>query len=128
MIGADVYNKLKGTAAIASLVSTRIFPNEAKTDVLPLLVYELDGLQPNELHGQSATDARIDLTVTAVATTYAAMQQLTSAVITALTGWRDAKVLGCWCEGTNEMPIIDAENDNISYYTNEVSFDLIFNL
>lgn len=101
-----VRTKLTGTAAVAALVGTRIYPLYLPTDTtLPAVAYERISTRRNYAHGgqQSPTTARLQYDV--IATTLAGAMAVGDAIRVALSGYTgtSAGVKIASCLLTNEL-------------------------
>jgi hypothetical protein len=88
MIGKAIYSKLTGDAAVAALLGTRVYPEQAPQDgrTFPLVVYAAsDEEVVRSYAGSSGLESR-NVTIECAARTYAQAQDLAAAVKAALDG------------------------------------------
>jgi hypothetical protein len=82
--------KLKATAGVTALTSTRIWPDFRQSETLPAVVYEVDSDRPVNSAGGTTGTSEIAIAVTVYAATRTAARALSAAVRTALSGWVDS--------------------------------------
>lgn len=127
MIGKDIFDILRNDEKVSSIVGTRIYPNNAGENVMPLCIYELDNLNVLSTYDIGRmNDCDIELRVACFAETYLQCQELAAMVIRCLDHYVGGRIYGVFFTNTNEQNIVDAELDEISYYVNEVTFKVFF--
>ena len=95
--------KLKATAAVTALVSTRIYPMlRPQGTALPAIVYGVTSNTPTNTAGGSSTTREMRITIDCLAGTYAGAWALANAVRDTLSGWVDS---------SGDVWHLDSEND-----------------
>lgn len=102
-IETGLYSKLAGTAGVAALVGTRIYPQVVPQEQdLPALAYQRISGAPRYTHSGDAGLTRARFQITCLAATYAGVKALAAVVRAALTGatgaWDDVTVGACLVE------------------------------
>jgi len=82
--------KLKDTAGVTALVSTRIYPMYRPGTVLPAIVYEVSQDIPSNYAGGTTDTSQMFLAVDCIASTYAGARALSAVVESTLSGWTDS--------------------------------------
>ena len=128
MIGADIFSILSNDEGVKAIVGSRIYPNNAGENVMPLCIYELDNLNVMSTYDNGRiNDCDIALRVICFGETYLQCQELAAAVIKVLDHYVGGRIYGLFFMSTNEQNIVDAEvEDQINYYVNEVTFKVFF--
>lgn len=92
---ARIYERLSEDPTLTALVGTRIFPTRPTNDtVLPFVVYQLTGGEPQYTLSGPTGLVRYEFTIDYWATTQAAAIDVGEAVASLLNGWRSASVQG----------------------------------
>jgi hypothetical protein len=107
-IGTDLYTKLTGTAGVAALVGTRVYPMRLPPGAaMPAITYSrVSGAREQALAGASFLPHPV-FEISCWATTYAGADALAAAVRTAIDGWIPTG--GAGTDWRNEIDLVDPE-------------------
>lgn len=127
MIEDEIYSLISGDTTLTDLVSTRIYPQvREQADGLPAITYQMI----NQIHGSDMSgnnglvESRVQ--INCFASTILAAAQLADLVKTSLGGFHGGDIECILLEETNDLPMIEPENESMNVFAKTMDFYVLY--
>jgi hypothetical protein len=127
MIEQTINSLLSNDSSITDLVSTNIYPwVREQADGLPAITFQtISAIHGSDMSGPNGlVESRIQ--INCFASTILAAAQLAAVVKSSINGYQGGEVECLLLEEMNDLPVIEAENEQMNVYAKTMDFYILY--